>query len=101
MTSFGHALRAIVAVVASQPAFLLNDTLIKLASTTLPMGEIIFLRGFFAAAFIGAVVVATGVHRKLRLLFHGMVLWRALGELGGTFFYLIALFNMPIANATI
>lgn len=101
MTAFNKTLRGIVAIIASQLAFLLNDTLIKLASETLPMGEIIFLRGILCAVFVGAAVIYTGLHRKIFMAAHQMVLWRGLGELGGTFFYLIALFNMPIANAAI
>ena len=101
MTPVRHTLRGIAAMVASQLAFLLNDTLIKLASDALPMGEIIFLRGLFASALIGAILVATGLHRQLPALWNRMVIWRGIGELGGTFFYLLALFHMPIGNATI
>ena len=42
---FASTLRGITAMVAAQLAFLLNDTLNKLASENLPMGEIIFIRG--------------------------------------------------------
>jgi drug/metabolite transporter (DMT)-like permease len=96
-----HAFGAVVAIVASQIAFLLNDALIKIASETLPLGEIIFVRGLFAAGFVGAVAFARGLHRQIRVVAHAAVAWRSFGELGGTAFYLIALFNMPIANATI
>jgi drug/metabolite transporter (DMT)-like permease len=96
-----RALRGIAAMIASQFAFILNDTLVKLASAKLPMGEIIFLRGVFASLLIGALAVAMGLHRDLARLARPMVAWRTAGELGGTFFYLLALFQMPIANVTI
>ena len=44
-TSFAGTLRGITAMVAAQLVFLLNDSLNKLASERLPMGEIIFIRG--------------------------------------------------------
>jgi drug/metabolite transporter (DMT)-like permease len=101
MNALSPTMRGIVLVVGSQLAFLLNDTLIKLAGDTLPMGEIIFLRGLVASVVVGFFVLGTGMHRHLGRLLQPMVLWRGIGELGGTFFYLVALFNMPIANATI
>lgn len=88
-------------MVTSQVAFTLNDACIKLASADLPMGEIIFLRGIISTALLGAVVVATGQHRQIGLLKHWSVFWRMVGELGGTFFYILALFHIPIANTTI
>lgn len=101
MTPASDVLKGIAAMVAAQLAFLLNDTLIKLTSATMPMGEIIFLRGMLAAIFVGCLVVALGLQREIGLLVHRLVGWRIFGELGGTFFYLAALFQMPIANATI
>lgn len=101
MTSFQGTLRGILAMVVAQLAFLLNDTLNKLASEALPMGEIIFVRGLCATLLVGVVVVALGLHRQLALLRHRLVALRVIGELGGTFFFLIALFHMPIGNVMI
>ena len=47
-THFRENARAIIAMVAAMSAFILNDTLVKLASDTLPIGEILFLRGAIA-----------------------------------------------------
>src|ERR1041384_8293487 len=96
--TFAETLRGISAMVAAQLVFLLNDTLNKLASERLPMGEIIFVRGLFATLLIGTVLVALGLHRKLGLLRHRLVASRVVGELGGTFFFLLPLFHMPIGN---
>ena len=65
---FAGTLRGMTAMVAAQLAFLLNDTLNKLASERLPMGEIIFIRGVLATLLVGRVVVALGLHRQLPLL---------------------------------
>jgi drug/metabolite transporter (DMT)-like permease len=100
-THFRENARAIIAMVAAMSAFILNDTLVKLASDTLPIGEILFLRGAIAVLLIGWVVFARGEHKEWRTLRHGTVAWRTVGELGATLVYLTALFHLPIANATV
>ncbi len=93
--------RGVAAILASQLAFLLNDTLVKLTSEHLPLGEILCARGCFATLFIAVPVIALGLHRQVGQLFHRTVLARSIGELGGTFFYMLALFQMPLAAAMI
>jgi len=100
-THFNTGVRGIAAMVAAQFAFLLNDTLNKLASEVVPMGEIIFIRGVFATLLVGAIVIAMGLHRELWRLRHRLVAVRVLGELGGTYFFLLALFHMPIGNVMV
>jgi drug/metabolite transporter (DMT)-like permease len=101
MSPAGQTLRGIAAMVASQLAFLVNDALIKLAGDTIPMGEIIFVRGVLCAAIVGAAAVALGLHRHIALAQHRSVIWRVVGELGAAYFYILALLHMPIANVTI
>jgi drug/metabolite transporter (DMT)-like permease len=101
MSDFGRSLRGILAMIAAQLAFLLNDTLNKVASEVLPMGEIIFIRGLFATLLVGTIVVSMGLHRELWRLLHRLVAVRTLGELGGTYFFIAALFHMPIGNVMI
>lgn len=100
-SSAASNMRGIVAMIASQASFILNDALIKLATAELPGGQAIFLRGLaaFAVAFVAAV--ATGAFRVLPQRGDWpMIGWRKVGEIGSTFFYLTALFHMPIADAT-
>ncbi len=94
-------LRGIAAMVASQLAFLLNDTCVKLASDTLPMGEIVFLRGLVAIVLTGGLLVALGAHRQIAQVADRLVGYRVVGELGAMIFYIAALIHMPIANTTI
>lgn len=101
MSVSGENLRGIVAMVVCCFTFVFNDSLIKLASNGLPMGEIVFLRGLFGSALIAVLVVASGLHRSIPLLFHRSVYLRTVGELGSTATYLVALFHMPIAIATV
>ena len=101
MADFDRNIRGIAAIVAAQAAFMLNDALIKVMSERQPLGEIIFIRGVFSTVFIAGVVVTFGMLGQIAELWHRMTFWRTTGELGGTAFYLAALFQMPIATATI
>ncbi|MCX5479946.1 DMT family transporter [Kaistia geumhonensis] len=100
MSSFEANLRGIGYLLLSILAFILNDTMIKVVSERLPIGEIIVLRGAVALVLILALLFATGGHRAWRLAGNRLVAWRTIGEVGGTILYLYALFHMPIANAS-
>lgn len=94
-------LRAIASMIASQLAFILNDALIKLAAAELPAGQAIFIRGLFALALALVIATAVGALRPSALLADGRAITlRNIGEIGSTFFYLLALFQMPIADTT-
>lgn len=85
-------------MVVSQAAFMANDTLVKFATASLGISQIMFVRGIFASALIIILVWRLGDLRPLRTLVHPAVILRIIGEIGGTLFYLIALAKMPIAN---
>ncbi len=80
--------------------FIVNDTLVKVVSETLPSAQLIFLRGLFATVLLLAVAGATGAWRQLRLVRQRTVAWRSVVEALGTMTYLTALFHMPLGNAT-
>ena len=97
----GSNLRAILAMLLSQFSFIFNDTLIKIATRDLPGGEAIFLRGVFAFAFALVLAAAMGALNGIpQRATWPLIGLRNIGEIGSTFFYLTALFHMPIADAT-
>jgi drug/metabolite transporter (DMT)-like permease len=98
MTPFRENLRGIVAISACNLLFLINDTMIKLANAALPLGEILLIRGIFAALFLMPIVVLSGASQELRLLWHPSVGWRIAAEIFSAVFFLTALFHIPIAN---
>lgn len=98
MNSLQANFRAISMILVSSLVFILNDTLIKLASDRLPTGQILVMRGSVALVVIVLLLFATGTHRAWRLALHPLVFWRTVGEVAATVLYLYALFNMPIAN---
>ncbi len=86
---------------ASMAGFALNDMMMKLSSADLSLFQAIFLRGLFVTTFIGLLAW----HKKVlfaRVARHdlGIMALRLIGEIGGTMCFLMALFNMPMANAT-
>ncbi len=101
MRNLSDNVRGALFMSVSMAGFALNDALIKLISAELDLFQIIFLRGIFASALMGLLVLQRGG------LFYlpsrrdaGIMAVRASAEVGGTLCFLTALFNMPIANAT-
>ncbi|MFV0296360.1 MAG: DMT family transporter [Hyphomicrobiaceae bacterium] len=93
---------AIIAMVASQAVFTVNDALMKLAAREVPGGEAIFIRGITSIILSGALAAHLGAFRNFGELIRQwrLVTIRNLGEVGATLLYLTALFHMPIADAT-
>jgi drug/metabolite transporter (DMT)-like permease len=87
-------------MVLAMGSFVLNDTMVKLVGKSLPVGEIIALRGIMAALFIAAICVAQGVLASLPQLRHKSVLARASLDLITTILFITALMHMQIANLT-
>ena len=85
----------------SMAVFVLNDTLMKSLSADLPMFQAFFIRGLMATLLIGGLA---WYRRALWFRPSGTAVrvigLRVVGEIGATIFFITALFNMPIANAT-
>ncbi len=99
MTSFRENVRGIVTLSACNLLFLINDTLIKLANEGMPLSEILFFRGLMATILIIPLVVMSGAHKEITLLRNWPVFWRTVAEIFAAATYLLALFQIPIANA--
>jgi S-adenosylmethionine uptake transporter len=93
--------RGALLMVGSMAAYRVNDTCMKLLSDELPLAQATALRGVLATLLLFALARGAG---QLRLRWTrqdgGLVLLRTACEIGAVFFFLTALFNMPIANAT-
>jgi drug/metabolite transporter (DMT)-like permease len=96
--TFRENLRGIIGITAANLLFLINDTLIKLASDELSLGQILFVRGLFATALLIPICFAAGVMRHIRSLWHWAVALRTLAEIVSAILFILALFNMPIGN---
>lgn len=91
-------MRGIAAMLTAMAVFVINDTLMKIATGYMPVGEAIFLRGVFLTILCGSLLVSSG---KLRTLSHAVsprVMARGLADAGGALFFISALVHMPIGD---
>lgn len=100
MSDYRATLRGILAMLACCLFFVINDTLVKLAGETMPLGQILFLRGLVSTTAIGLIAWRVGALRNFRSHFSRFVGWRTFGEVVATLLYLTALMHLPIANAS-
>lgn len=93
-------LRGIAAMVASMAAFVINDTCVKLASATLPIGEIITLRNGAATVYLAAAFALFGGLRMPPNPPVSLLAMRMIGEIASTLLFLVALVSLPLADLT-
>ncbi len=94
-------LRGAAFMAASMAAYVLNDTMMKLASNDFSLFQAMFLRGIFATVLIGLIAWhQNALHFSMSPSDRRIILLRVFCEVGATLFFLNALFNMPLANAT-
>ncbi|SLN77406.1 DMT family transporter [Roseisalinus antarcticus] len=92
-------MRGAVLMMVAMTAFTVNDVLLKGLSGDLPIMQVIFLRGVLTSVLLGVAAWRMGV---LKLAIprrdRGLIALRCLGEAGAAWFFLSALYHMPIAN---
>jgi S-adenosylmethionine uptake transporter len=88
-------------MMGSMAAFTFNDAIIKSLSGQMPLFQVLFLRGVLTTLLVALIAWRMGaLGRRLPRADRGPVAWRIVGEIGAAYFFLTALFNMPIANVT-
>ena len=92
--------RGAALMVASQVAYTVNDSFMKALSDELPFFQAMFIRGLFAAVLL---FVAALAFRQLSFRLPPQdrvrMLVRTAAEAAAAYFFVSAIFNMPIANA--
>ena len=88
-------------MVASMAAFVFNDTAVKLLGERLPLFQIMFLRGILTVMFVAGLCQ----YFRVWILTLSRQDWtvmaiRSLADIGASFLFLSALFQMPLANLT-
>jgi drug/metabolite transporter (DMT)-like permease len=92
--------RGILFMVGACTGFIINDTFVKLASTEIPVPQIIVLRSLFALPLVLLFGWQQGVLRNLRAPGDRFLWLRTLGEIVGTATFLTALARVDIASLT-
>ncbi|MEI8147384.1 MAG: DMT family transporter, partial [Alphaproteobacteria bacterium] len=92
--------RGIIAMVTATAFFIVNDTLVKLATIAMPSGQLIAIRGIFATIIVLCWVWASGYQRDLPRALTPLVLVRGVLEGVVAFLFITALAFIPIADIT-
>jgi drug/metabolite transporter (DMT)-like permease len=93
-------LRAGLFMVGAAAAFVTNDTFVKLLGGSVPVGEIIAVRGIMSAGLLAAASARRGLFFATPLILSGSVLARSAFDFIATILFIIALIHMPIASLT-
>ncbi|WP_352882189.1 DMT family transporter [Mesorhizobium sp. M1027] len=94
------AIRGPLFMVVSTGSYIVNDTMMKLATAGLPPYEVLFLRGAAATLWGIPLLFMLGYGKHIPLILDAKVLRRNLLELGAILCYVVALANMQIADST-
>lgn len=94
------ALRGPVFMLLATGAFVINDTMMKLATEGLPPLQVLFMRGIAATCWCVPLVLVAGYGKDIPKIFDRWVLLRNALELCAVLMFVVALANMPIADAT-
>jgi drug/metabolite transporter (DMT)-like permease len=100
-TPLSPNLKGALYMTLSMAAFTINDACVKLVAETVPIFQIVFLRGVVTTILLAIVVqMTTGLRRSIPHRDRPLVLGRTLAELGAMVSFVLALTNMALANAT-
>ncbi|WP_375691656.1 DMT family transporter [Pseudooceanicola sp. LIPI14-2-Ac024] len=94
-------MRGAMLMMASMALFTLNDTFTKLLAGEVPLAQVISLRGVLTSVGTALIAWRLGAFRgKVARRDWVLVVVRMIAEVGAAYFFLTALFNMPLANVT-
>ena len=94
-------LRGALYMTLSMAGFTLNDTCVKLVAETVPLFQIVFLRGIATTIMLAIMVqMTTGLRFSMPRRDQPLVALRTVAEVAAMVAFLLALTNMAIANAT-
>lgn len=101
MAAFSDNVRGAALMTGAMAAFTINDAFLKGVSASLPLMQIIFLRGLFVLPLMVGLCFAMG---QLRFDFGArnwrFVIIRTVAEMAAATLFLTALYHMPIANVS-
>lgn len=94
-------MRGALFMLGSMTAFTLNDACMKALGGTVPLFQAIFLRGIAVSLFLAALAWWMGAFKaRISRRDRGLIAIRSACEAAVAWFFITALFNMPIANVT-
>ena len=100
-TPLSPNLKGALYMTLSMAAFTLNDACVKLVAESVPLFQVIFLRGLGTTILLAIFVqMTTGLRLSFPRRDRPLIAGRTLAEIAAMVTFTLALTNMPIANAT-
>lgn len=101
MDSHSANIRGALLMTGAMAAFTINDTFLKLLGNDLPLFQILLLRAIGVAILLGVLTMRNGSMRMPKSpRDRWLILIRSIAEAGAAWFFITALFHMPIANVS-
>lgn len=101
MIGISDNIRGALLMMGAMCAYTVNDAFMKLVLADIPLFQAILFRGIGAVICLAIMCKILGQLRfDLSRSDWVLLVVRTVGEVGGTFFFLTALFHMPIANVS-
>ena len=93
--------RGAIIMMVCMSAFVLNDAFVRLAGDSLPLAQILFIRGLITTVVLVAIAIYGGLFSStVSKKDKWCIFFRSLAEALTTYFLLTAVLNMPFANVT-
>jgi drug/metabolite transporter (DMT)-like permease len=93
-------LRGVVLMVASMAGFAVEDALIKIASATVPVGQILMTLGIGGVVVFGLIARRQGIALVSSVLLQRPVMIRNLGEMGSAMAFVTAISMSPLSTVS-
>ena len=90
----------IAAIVATAACFVVGDVCVKLATQSVPIGELVLLRGIVSTLLMLLLAIRTGALVHARRALTGVMTARTTCDIAATHLFFTAISMMPIADAT-
>ena len=101
MAPLSDNMRGAALMTGAMVTFTINDSFTKALGDVLPLWQLIFLRGIGVTLCLVVMARLMGQLRFDLSRRDWAYMWlRTAGEIGGAYFFITALFNMPIANVS-
>ena len=93
--------RGAILMIVCMGAFVLNDAFVRLAGNTVPLAQILFLRGILTTTLLLIFALYIGVFKfRVSRKDKWKIFFRSVTEGVTAYFFLIAVMHMPFANVT-
>jgi S-adenosylmethionine uptake transporter len=101
MANLSDNTRGALLMMAAMAFFTVNDACMKGIGGEIPLFQVLLIRGVITTILLVLLArVLGGLTFRLPRRDRGLILLRTAGEIGAAFFFITALFHMPLANAT-